>query len=249
MKRVLKSFSCNVLAVYEKKFPNSLWDDFYRHNESKLYKRLKKQIFQEQGGICAYCESKVEDTHKQRIEYFDDKSNSTPLKNLHLYWNNLIGVCLGGSDIRNKEKPLFRTPANLSCDAYKANHATILNPLEIQAFPNLFKLDKRTCKLEANIGNCRLITLPNNPYPTTEEFVSQTIISLNLNCDRLTTDRHQIVIAYNKNIEKGRREKDREVFKKLAQKWFSQKFPSFFTTRRILLGRYAEEYLMGKIKC
>ena len=243
MKRVIKSSSCNVLTVYEKKFPNNSWDDFYRFNDSKLYKRLKKQIFQEQGGICAYCESKVEDAHKQRVEHFDDKSNSTRLKNLHLDWNNLIGVCLGGSNIRNKENPPFRTPANLSCDAYKANHATILNPLEIQAFPNLFKIDKRTCKLEADTKNCKLVTVPNNSYPTTEEFVSQTIINLNLNCDRLTTARHKIIIAYNKEIEKGRKAHDREVFQKLAEKWFSQRFPSFFTTRRILLGNHAERIL------
>ncbi len=243
MKRITKSSSCNVLTVYEKKFPNHLWDDFYRHNDSKLYKRLKKQIFHEQGGLCAYCECNVQNIHKQRVEHFNDKSNSTPTNNLHLNWGNLIGVCLGGSDIRNKENPLFRTPANLSCDAHKSNGSTILNPLEIQAFPNFFKIDKRTCKLEADTKNCKLVTVPNNPYPTTEEFVSQTIINLNLNCDRLTTARHKIIIAYNKEIEKGRKAKDREVFKKLVQKWFSQRFPSFFTTRRILLGNHAEKFL------
>lgn len=243
MKRVTKSSSCNVLTVYEKKFPHNLWDDFYGHNGSKLYNRLKKQIYQDQGGLCAYCECQVTDTHKQRIEHFNDKSNSTPSKNLHLDWNNVIGVCLGGSDIRNKENPQFRTPANLSCDAYKANHAKILNPLEIEAFPNLFTLDRKTCRLKAHSENCKQVTIPNNPYPTTKEFVTNTINELNLNCDRLTTDRHKVLIAYSREIEKGRRAGDREIFKKLAYKWFSQKFPSFFTTRRILLDKHAEAYL------
>jgi len=243
LKKVIKSSSCNVLTVYERKFPTNLWDDFYRYNYSKLYKRLKKQIFQEQGGICAYCESKVEEPHKQRIEHFNDKSNSTRLKNLHLDWNNLIGVCLGGSNIRNKENPLFRTPANLSCDAFKDNHANILNPLDMLSFPNLFELDKRTCELKANIPNCQLLSFLDNPYSTTEDFVTNTIRDLNLNCDRLTTDRHKILIEYNKEIEKGRRINDRNVFKKLAEKWFSYRFPNLFTTRRILLGNHAEKFL------
>jgi len=243
LKKVLKSSSWNVLTIYEKKYPNNLWNDFYRYNNSRLYKRLKKKIFDEQGGICAYCESKILDSHKQRVEHFDDKSNSTASKNLHLDWNNLIGVCLGGSDIQNKENPPFRTPANLSCDAYKVNHAKILNPLDIKASQNLFTLDKKTCSLEANIENCRLIMIPNNPYSTTEQFVTQTIINLNLNCDRLTTDRHKILIAYSKEIAEGRRVQDRAVFEKLAKKWFSKKHPSFFTTRRILLGSHAEKFL------
>ncbi|CAA6802605.1 MAG: TIGR02646 family protein [uncultured Sulfurovum sp.] len=186
---------------------------------------------------------KLNNTYKQRVEHFEDKSNSTLLKNLHLDWNNLIGVCLGGSDIRNKENPPFRTPANLSCDAYKVNHANILNPLEIQAFPNLFRLNKRTCELEADIKSCKLITIPNNKYTTTEELVTQTIINLNLNCDRLTTDRHKILIAYNKEIGKGRQVQDREVFSKLVEKWFSKRFSNLFTTRRLLLGKHAELFL------
>ncbi|CAA6802595.1 MAG: Unknown protein [uncultured Sulfurovum sp.] len=53
-----------MLIVYEKKYPTAKWDkginNFKSYSKSNLYNRLKKKIFDEQGGICAYCESKVE---------------------------------------------------------------------------------------------------------------------------------------------------------------------------------------------
>ena len=57
-------------------------------------------------------------------------------------------------------------------------------------------------------------------------------------------DRDKIFQEYNKIITKGRKNKNKDVFNKLARQWFSQKYPSFFTTRRILLGKYAEEFLV-----
>ena len=227
--------------MYEKRYPDDKWDNFSNYSSGRLYKRLKKQIFQEQGELCAYCESKVEKSYKQRVEHINDKSNSTATDNLHLQWTNLIGVCLGGSDIQNRENPLFPTPANLSCDAYKGHknisYEEILNPLETEAFPSLFKFNKRSHELEVNECKCQEAGIDT-------QFVKDTIVNLNLNCDRLKTARHQILIAYNREVEKGRKAKDREVMKKLANKWFSQKFPSFFTTRRDLLGKHAEEYLL-----
>jgi len=246
LKKILKSSPPNTLTLYESTNPTKKWEDFRNFNNGDDYSELKTLIFKDQGQLCAYCETRIENRQytKQRIEHFNDKSNSTPNNNLHLKWDNIFGVCLGGSDIRNKENPQFRTPANLSCDAYKRKNITILNPLDMISFPNLFELDKRTCELKANIPNCQLLSFLDNPYSTTEDFVTNTIRDLNLNCDRLITDRHTIMVAYNQEIKKGRISKDKNVFKKLAQKWFSQRFPSFFTTRRILLGKEAEKFLL-----
>jgi len=244
LKKIHKLSPCNVLSIYEKKYPTVKWDkeenNFKNYRRGTVYNRLKSKIFERQGGLCAYCESHVMDIHKQRIEHFNDKSNSTPSNNLHLDWNNIFGVCLGGSDIRNKENPLFPTPDNLSCDAYKEHkhisYMEILNPFDISAFPSIFKFDKRTHKLEVDEEKCQEAGIDTAK-------VSNTIISLNLNCDRLTTERHQILINYNQEIEKGRKSGDKNVKKKLANKWFYQTYPSFFTTRRILLEEHAETYL------
>lgn len=252
MKKVLKSSPPNVLTVFAHKYPTSLWDKgtncFSDYNRGILYKILKKSIFSTQGEICAYCECKVIETHKQRIEHINDKSNyNSSMKwvhNLHLDWNNLVGVCLGGSSPKNT---LYPTPKNLSCDSYKEHksitHQEFLNPLEIRAFPNLFQFQKRTGKLEAHIENCKLVTIPNNIYSTTEELVTKTIDNLNLNCNRLMVNRNKIFIEYNKRVARGRKNNDKDIQRKIAKEWFSQKFPSFFTTRRILLGKYAEDFL------
>jgi len=255
MKKIIKSSPPNVLTVFAHKYPRSLWDkgtdSFKDYNKGVLYQILKKNIFFTQGEICAYCECKVVESYKQRVEHINDKSNYNPLlitpwvHNLHLDWNNLIGVCFGGSSPQN---PLYPTPENLSCDSYKETksitHKQFLNPLAIQAFPNLFQFEKRTGKLKPHTENCELVIIPNNSYPTTEKLIEQTIINLNLNCDRLMMDRNEIFKKYNRKIAEGRKANDTNVQKKLAEEWFSQKFPSFFTTRRILLGKYAEEFLL-----
>jgi uncharacterized protein (TIGR02646 family) len=256
VKRVHKSPSCDILTVFSKRYPTAKWDkgvnNFYDYRQSKWYKRLKEEIFKEQGHLCAYCETRIENIYyyKQRIEHIHNKSDydSTNKEsyNWHLDWNNVVGVCLGGS---SPKSTLYPTPQNLSCDAYKerfkVKHTDILNPLEIQAFSNLFKLEKKTGKLKANEEDCKLVTFPTNSYSTTEELVNMTIKKLNLNCDRLVMDRYEVMVAYNREIERARKVNDKKVFKKLAEKWFSQKFPSFFTTRRILLGSHAEKYLQS----
>lgn len=245
MKKILKSSPPNVLTVFAYKYPKSLWDKkenyFTNYNKGILFKILREKIFSTQGEICAYCECKIVNSTKLRIEHINDKSNyNTSTKwihNLHLDWNNIVGVCLGGSSPKN---PLYPTPKNLSCDAYKENQSVsykdILNPLQIQAFPNLFKFEKRSGKLQVDEDKCKEANID-------IKLVEDTIDNLNLNCDRLMIDRYKVFKAYNIEIAKGIKLKDRDVYKKLAHRWFSQKYPSFFTTRRILLGKHAENYL------
>ncbi|HFS8455773.1 TPA: hypothetical protein ACH2LP_001214, partial [Vibrio cholerae] len=47
------------------------------------------------------------------------KSVISSSRNVHLDWFNLIGVCLGGTDYKNREK--YELPENLSCDSHKAH--------------------------------------------------------------------------------------------------------------------------------
>jgi len=44
-------------------------------------------------------------------------------------------------------------------------------------------------------------------------------------------------------IAKARKRNDKECFSEIAALWFNDKWKSFFTTRRLLLGNHAEVYL------
>jgi uncharacterized protein (TIGR02646 family) len=251
LKKINKSLQPNNLTEYAQQNPQANWDDFYYTNQSYDYKKLKELIFKEQGGLCAFCENEIFKTHKQRVEHFHPKSDKTnPNHNWALDWTNVIGVCLGGSDV---DKVLHPLPANLSCDAYKDHlikqrklpekcEGYLFNPLNLPAFPCLFDFDKRTGELKPK-DDYSGIKFEDNYYETTAELVAKTIQHLNLNCDRLNQQRLALLRQYNQEIAKARKNNDKSIFTKLAERWFQTQWLPFFTTRRILLSHHAESYL------
>ncbi len=231
--------------------PKAKWEpDFKDHNGGIDYKIIRKQIVDDQGGLCAYCEEKIFDLppFKQRVEHFHSKSDSDdPIKNWALDWENVLGVCIGGED---SDKSLHPLPENLSCDAHK-NHlinknkipeaceGVLLNPLTIIASPCLFEFDKASGKLIPNAIHCGETDVSGSQL----ELVKSTIDILNLNCDRLVQQRLLLLRKYNRLVADARKRNDKEFFPKIAEKWFRSKWLFFFTTRRILLGKHAETYL------
>lgn len=254
MKRINKSLPPNVLTQYESQNPTADWDSFRDHNAGSEYKIIKALLLKDQGGLCGYCETKVSalEVHKQRVEHFHPKSDtSNSFKNWALDWMNVFAVCLGGSDSDQSKHPL---PINLSCDAHKdylitknrlplACEGYVIDPLKLSAHPHLIDLDKATGKFIANKSACENFGYPQNKYISTEELVSKTIEMLNLNCQRLCDDRLEVLKSYNQEVAKARKANDREGLHKLANRWFHEKWPSYFTTRRILLGSHAEAHL------
>ena len=234
--------------------PREDWRSFASYNAGLDCKRLRNEIFDTQGGLCAYCETdgtKKSDLER-RVEHFHPKSDTTAGgKNWHLDWENIFGVCKGGEQ---SDKSLHPLPRNLSCDAYK-NHATlsdqalmnpeghILNPLIIPVFPCLFLLDKGTGELLANEDACMDVLIEGNKFDSTHELVLSTIRILNLNCDRLMEQRRLVVKQYNIEVAKGRKRNDKDIHNTISERWFGYRWPSFFTTRLILLGGASERYL------
>jgi uncharacterized protein (TIGR02646 family) len=250
LKKINKSLPPNPLTEYAQQYPENNWDDFYN---TPHYKEIKTLIFSEQGSLCAFCENEIFETHKQRVEHYHPKSDKTNSNhNWALDWTNVIGVCLGGSDVDKSIHPL---PANLSCDAYKDYLITtkklgenceghLFNPLHLPAFPCLFDFDKRTGELKPK-DDYAGIEFENNQYGSTAELVEKTIEHLNLNCDRLNQQRLALLRQYNQEIAKARKNNDKSIFTKLAERWFKKQWLPFFTTRRILLGNHAENYLVS----
>lgn len=247
----------NILTQFVDSGSSAVWEDFRNVNDGENYRLIRQLVFADQGGLCAYCETQVSELseYKQRLEHFHPKADvSDSTKNWQLDWNNIIGVCIGGEKQDKEHKNDYPLPENLSCDSHK-NHlvnkgrlsldveAQLLNPLQIPATPCLFSLDMRTGKLYPNEEACQQLDKSiSNSVPLTEK-VAETIKVLNLNCDRLNQKRLKIRNEYNRLIKKAIKEDDKQVFEKIAEQWFRNQWPAFFTTRRLLLGNHAEAYL------
>jgi len=253
LKKINKSVPPNDLTQFFNLNPSASWKSFRDSNNSHDYTAVKQLIFTDQGELCAYCEISLRKIplHKKSIEHYHSKSDkSNPNLNWALDWNNVIGVCFGGSD--SKEK--YPLPSNLSCDSYKAHLESInklpkqcegyvLNPLDLIATPCLFDFDKATGKLKVNDEACLVYIPQNNNYETVVELVGKTIDIFNLNCDRLIQERRLIFHDYQRKIKAAKKANNIQIHDQLADYWFSNKWPSFFSIRRILLARPAEQYL------
>ncbi len=252
MKKINKTPGPNILTQYFGNNPTGNWNEFRALNNGVAYNELRDAIFNDQGGICAYCETEVSqlEKHKQRVEHYHSKSDRKN-KNWALDWDNVIGVCIGGSDANQALHPL---PTNLSCDSYKdylisknklpkACEGHFINPLRIITSCCLFSFDKSTGELIPDIEACKKLDDIDNKYTSTIELVRHTIEILNLNCDRLNSQRLEVLISFNKQFTRAKKANDKEWRNKLTAQWLNNPWKSFFSTRRILLAPHSEYYL------
>lgn len=251
LKKIYKSPPPNELTNFADAHPDDSWKSFTDYNASNDYKSLKRKVFDSQQELCAYCEIKIphENSHKQRIEHFHPKRDSeTSGRNWDLDWTNVFGVCKGGSETPKSFKP---REDHLHCDAIKEIRikccnveGQILNPLLLEPFPNLFIFEKSSGKLLPNKEACSSITFIDNQFDSTYELLNNTIDKLNLNCHKLNTQRLEVLRVFNAKLKRARLSNDREWRLKLANQWFREPWPQYFTTRRCLLGSAAEERLI-----
>lgn len=260
MKCVCKKKEPVSLQNYRETHPNGTWNEL--HDDKTAYKDCRTQLLTEQGGICAFCELDIRqnDPLKCRIEHFHPKSDKLTIHNWALDWNNMLGVCSGGSQ-KYLNAPDFLEPLseNLSCDAYKDKmiqsgklkescEGWIINPLELPAFPCLFTIEKSTGKLFPDKVQCALLKeWKNNQLSTVEALVQNTIDMLNLNCDRLCQTRLRVIrdIECNKKKQRDEGFTSAQGFSNLTKHYFKQRWAGFFTTIRICLGSAAETYLQS----
>jgi uncharacterized protein (TIGR02646 family) len=246
--RINKSIQENDLTNFSLKEPNSTWEDFRNLDQGAAYISIKKLIFEEQLELCAYCEASLQGCteNNKRVEHFNSKSGISPLnKNLHLDWFNLLGVCLGGSDLKSKEE--YQLPQNLSCDSQKARIeeteklkdknwiGKVLFPLYLSADHKLFVFIRSTGELAPNIEYCANNNIPDNKFENTVILVEETIRIFNLNCDRLNKARLVIFYDFERYIKVAREKKDPNRIKFLVKKWSARSPKPFQTTRNFLL--------------
>lgn len=261
MKKLYKSPPPNELTTYAANYPTDRWDAFCTHAAEDQrpgddYRVIKRRLIDDQGGLCGYCERKVgdHDSSLQRIEHYHPKSDtSDPAVNWALMWSNILLVCTGGE----KDGDSYPLPENLSCDAHKnrvlrnalpqaiaQELAARIAPFDMPAFPCLFCLDMGTGALLPSLDACETIDGAQSlPIGTTHRALTATVETLNLNCDRLCKDRLQVRNEYNRRVKEARMANDTTYREAIARRWFSKRWPIFFTTRRILLGSAADDYL------
>lgn len=261
MRRIKKSQTPNVLTIYAATNCNDSWDTFKKNNAIDA-SEIKKKIFEEQGDICAYCETdlSIENVfeHQRRVEHFNSKSAwrvGQVQPNLHLDWNNVIGVCIGGTDKDNCER--YVMPDNKSCDSYKEHLETncrhsklwtgkVVSPLETVLCSQMFQYCMASGELSVNKNHTNSVVFQFNDYATSAELLENTLISFNLNCDRLNLARKEVQYGFERIKTEFRKTKNVDKFKFKVRKWSDDsKVKSFQTTRDILIRncKVAQKFL------
>lgn len=266
MKRVLKGGEPTNLTHYRNAAPQGTWDAMKtdaHYGGQQAYDDCRRDLIGQQKGLCAYCEIDIRDNNplKCRVEHFHPKSDISPRHNWALDWQNMLGVCNGGSYEHVREDGFYLEPRdkNLSCDAHKDKmiqsgrlpaqcDGWILNPVQLAAFPTLFVIEKSTGKILPDASGCaNHPPIQNNQHASIEALVERTIDMLNLNCDRLTTVRLRVIwdIERNKKKERESGVTAQQGLANLAQYYFHFQWKAFFTTIRLCLGQPAETYLQS----
>lgn len=260
MKKVLKKAEPTKLAAFRTTQPDAGWEAL-RNDPSggqTAYKDICQQTITDQGGLCAYCEVRIQSNipNQCRVEHFYPKSAAAP-PNWALEWNNMLAVCAGGS-YKHAKAPYTLEPLeqNLSCDAHKNKmiqkgglvencEGWVLNPIHLPALPSLFSLNKSDGCLSPNTTACANLDLRPNHHANTEKLVEHTIKMLNLNCYRLCQAR-LVVIRNIEHSKKNFRKKNvpaDQALPQVAQRYFRIPWPQFFTTICLCLGSAAEAHL------
>lgn len=227
------------------------WDSFY-DNCHESYVELKKTIFEQQSYFCAYCEKKIspDEGFAQRIEHFHPKSHNDPSHNWTFDWMNMLGCCMGGTNAFGAHVLV----SELHCDAYKELCTSetktyfkgdLLNPLTMPQ-QCLFDIDCATGRLKPNDAVCSAVVVPDNNFASVSELVNKTIYFLNLNCPALNRDRRAVIKEFErlrKSMRQNPKANKTSIRTAIARRWFEGKGSEFFTTKRILLGNYAESFI------
>jgi len=250
MKKCIKSQSePSCLASFRTANSEGTWDQF-RDQDREGYSSIRDVTRNDQGGLCAYCEIRLDQDNEQ-IAHFHPKSDTSAPHNWALDWTNLWLACKGGSQtwMANPHHHLPPLPDNLSCDQCAGQRILddiVLAPHELPAFPRIFRFEQYPDRTEIHVDE----------DPCSEAGIDcaraqQTIDQFNLNCTRLAGARlalhHQLESAIESLRESG--VNPHVGFATLAKthlkKDLNGHWPQFFTLVRWRLGQAAEGYLQS----
>ncbi|MDY4921134.1 MAG: retron system putative HNH endonuclease [Phascolarctobacterium sp.] len=252
MKRVYKSQpEPEALERYRTKYPTESWEHFRRRSHYG-YQQVKQQILRDQHGLCAYCEISIKLAEEEpevddfRVEHFYPKSATTEHgHNYHLDWNNMLGVCHGGSQpyVPDAKWRYSQHKNDRSCDVPKGSKPIsqlILNPLKIPGQKRLFCYTEHSGKMLVDYDSC-----PKKLWRRAES----TIKELNLNAPRLMRMRLAVIQKLEDEIaaETAEGMPLEEVLTMLAETCLVPNYEGtslpFFSVIRWYLGEAAERVI------
>ena len=256
MKRVYKSAQePEALKKYRTLHPEGTWERFRHRSES--YRQVKRQILQDQHGLCAYCEISIKlaeeagEVDDFRVEHFFPKGATKKHgHNYHLDWRNLLGVCHGGSQpgVPDPDWRFSKRKRDRSCDVPKGGKEItdiILNPLKIPGNVRLFRYAEHNGRMYVDEETCpkRL-----------QRKAKSTIRELNLNAPRLMRMRLEVIATLEDAIAEavGQGQELEEAVEMLAESSLlpgpnGQCLP-FFSVIRWFLGEAADKVIRSRDK-
>ncbi len=234
------------LKNYRTRNPTSTWDQL-KSESRDCYTSLRNRLREDQGALCAFCESTMEADNEQ-IAHFHPKSDTAGELNWALAWENLWLACKGGSQtwMSDSNHYLPPLPENLSCDERKGSQildGSILAPNEVPVYPRIFRYEQQPDRMEMRPEEsvCEQVGL---------EPERGTIDAFNLNCPRLAKARlrlHRKLEQAVKRLRESDYQNPKQGLLRLAQRHLRKdeegRWPSFFTLIRWRFGTLAETHL------
>lgn len=235
------------------------WDAF-RNNCPSGLKAIQQALYEDQGGLCAYCELELIPKFDLRVSHFHPKraKGEEGSRAWELRWDNMHGACNGGTIFYYKKPDRYvegQGDADKHCDVVIGNDVLddkILNPLHIPAFPRLFQYEEEPMaagqiglRIRADVEKCSTATYLGKQG--CEVRAQETIDQFHLNSANLMIMRQALYdeikfrIAQSVESEGGLE----AALGRMSEIAFSNtsKWPEFFTVWRWALRDKAEEKL------
>lgn len=188
----------NSLLKYRKSSPQACYEELPQEAGTDI----RRQLWEEQGGLCAYCMRQIRHPQDVRIEHYSARhpEDGTYDSADTLDFKKMLGVCYGNSILpatKNEDR---------TCDAHRGNTPLTVNPY--------------------NVYSIRKISYTTDGYITSEdeEIRKDVQETLNLNChaSSLPENRKSVLLHTKMGIQKLCKNKSHEVYLAILDRLYKQ---------------------------
>lgn len=186
------------LLQYRKSHPDACYEEL----PSKERKDIRRQMWTEQKGLCAYCMRQIKNPEAVRIEHYNARHPEGGIYTAEstLDYKKMLGVCYG-----NSFQPEVRE-ADTTCDVHRGNVPLTVDPY--------------------NLYSIRKIRYTSEGYITSDDKEIKTDLdeTLNLNCrtSSLPENRKNVLDQTKKEIRKLCGNKNHEAYLDILKKLYKR---------------------------